>query len=116
MAGYLAHWELRRSPEAKSGYTRSLVAFTNDVRKIVPRDQPIVSLVKGYQPTLSLLRRYDGNRARPADLTPGTWVIAPRNPIGRRTRPRARCLTSSSSARRTSSRAKSRFTASATNT
>jgi 4-amino-4-deoxy-L-arabinose transferase-like glycosyltransferase len=78
MATYLAHWELRRSPEARSGYTRSLVAFTEDVRRIVPRDAKVVSLVKGYQPILSLLRRYDGNRARPEDLAPGTWVIAPR--------------------------------------
>jgi len=78
MAAYLAHWELRRSPEAKSGYTRSLLAFTSDVRRIVPHDAKLVALVKGYQPTLSLLGRYDGNRARPDDLTPGTWVIAPR--------------------------------------
>jgi 4-amino-4-deoxy-L-arabinose transferase-like glycosyltransferase len=78
MAVYLAHWELRRSPEAKSGYTRSLVAFTDDVRRIVPRGATVVSLVKGYQPILSLLRRYDGNRAGGDDFTPGTWVIAPR--------------------------------------
>ena len=78
MAGYLAHWELRRSPEARSGYTRNVVAFVNDVRKIVPRDEPIISLVKGYHPTLALLRRFDGNRARATDLTPGTWIIAPR--------------------------------------
>jgi uncharacterized membrane protein YgcG len=80
MAGYLAHWEMRRSPEAKSGYTRALVAFTDDVRRIVPRDEPIISLVKGYQPALSLLGRYHGNRARPSDFTPGTWMIAPRQP------------------------------------
>jgi 4-amino-4-deoxy-L-arabinose transferase-like glycosyltransferase len=80
MAVYLAHWELRRSPEVKSGYTRSLVAFTDDVRRIVPRDAKVVSLVKGYQPILSLLGRYDGNRAQADDFTPGTWVIAPRQP------------------------------------
>ena len=78
MAGYLAQWEWRRSPEAKSGYTQNLVAFVDDVRKIVPRDEPIISLVKGYQPALVLLHRYDGNRARPGDFTPGTWIIAPR--------------------------------------
>jgi hypothetical protein len=80
MAVYLAHWELRRSPEAKSGYTRNVVAFARDVRKIVPRDEPIISLVKGYHPTLVLLGRFDGNRARPADFTPGRWIIAPRQP------------------------------------
>ena len=80
MAAYLAHWELRRSPEAKSGYTRALVAFTDDVRRVVPREARVVSLVKGYQPILALLRRYDGNRAAADDFTPGTWVIAPRQP------------------------------------
>jgi hypothetical protein len=80
MAMYLAHWELRRSPEVKSRYTRNVVAFARDVRKIVPRDEPIISLVKGYHPTLALLRRFDGNRARPTEITPGTWIIAPRQP------------------------------------
>ncbi|MEA2734600.1 MAG: hypothetical protein QOE14_1051 [Humisphaera sp.] len=80
MAVYVAQWEWRRSPEAKSGYTRNLVSFVDDVRKVVPRDAPMISLVKGYQPTLTLLRRHTGNRARPADLSDGTWVIAPRQP------------------------------------
>jgi 4-amino-4-deoxy-L-arabinose transferase-like glycosyltransferase len=78
MAGYLAHWELRRSPEAKAGYTRAATAFARDVRRIVPAEQPIVFLVKGYHPTLPLLRRYDGNRATPDDLRDGAWVIAPK--------------------------------------
>jgi hypothetical protein len=78
MAVYLAQWEWRRSPEAKSGYTRNVVAFADAVRKTVPRDEPIIFLVKGYHPTLALLHRYDGNRARPDDLKPGTWIIVPR--------------------------------------
>jgi 4-amino-4-deoxy-L-arabinose transferase-like glycosyltransferase len=80
MAAYLAHWEFRRSPEAKSGHTRALIAFTRQVEQIVPRDQPLIVLVKGYPPILSLLHRYDGNRAKEIDLTPGTWIIAPRDP------------------------------------
>jgi 4-amino-4-deoxy-L-arabinose transferase-like glycosyltransferase len=79
MTAYLAHWELRRSPEARSPQTRSLIAFTRQVNAIVPRDRPIVVLVKGYPPLLSLLHRYDGNRAGESDLTPATWVIAPRD-------------------------------------
>jgi 4-amino-4-deoxy-L-arabinose transferase-like glycosyltransferase len=79
-AVYLAHFELRRSPEAKSRQTQSLVAFANDVRRIVPADDRVVFLVKGYHPLLSLLRRHEGNRARPADLADGTWVIAPHDP------------------------------------
>ena len=77
MAGYLAHWEWRRSPEAKSGYTRSLTAFVEEVRRIVPADEPLVFLVKGYHPTLAMLGRNAGNRARVDDLHEGVWVIAP---------------------------------------
>jgi 4-amino-4-deoxy-L-arabinose transferase-like glycosyltransferase len=78
MAIYLAHWEIRRSPEAKTGYTRAAVTFARDVRRIVPRNEPVVFLVKGYHPTLALLRRYDGNRATLDDLRDRTWIIAPR--------------------------------------
>jgi hypothetical protein len=80
MCAYLVHWEVRRSPEAKSGQTRALVAFARDVDRIVPRDRPVVVLVKGYHPILPLLHRYDGNRASKAGLEPGTWIIAPLDP------------------------------------
>ena len=79
MAFYLSQYELRRSPEARSGQTRSLLAFVREADSIVGRREPIVSVVKGYQPFLSLLHRHGGNRARVEDLTYGTWVLAPRN-------------------------------------
>ena len=79
MAFYLSQYELRRSPEATSGHTRALLVFMREVDSVVQRDEPTVSVVKGYQPYLTLLHRYGGNRARMEDLTYGTWILAPRD-------------------------------------
>jgi 4-amino-4-deoxy-L-arabinose transferase-like glycosyltransferase len=80
MSGCLIYHELGRSPEAKSGHTQAAIAFARQVSAVVPLDERIVDLVKGYHPLLSLLRRHDGNRLGAAHLTPGAWVIVPRHP------------------------------------
>ena len=70
----LAHFRWTESMDAVVDHGRHLKAFRDEIAPIV-KDEPLVFLIRGYQPLLPLMGRHTGRRPTVDQLLSARWLI-----------------------------------------